>query len=148
MGTTANPDGTPSRWLKTRLDKAVEVYKEGLVPQIIVSGGMEPDGVFEGTVMGDYLVLTGIPQASIIVDNEGIDTFATARNVSLLMKTHGWTSVMVISQFYHIPRVKLALHRFGIQNVYGAHAEWITGMAIIWLGREIMAFPPYIFRKY
>jgi vancomycin permeability regulator SanA len=148
MGTTANPDGTPSRWLQTRLDKAIEVYNEGLVPRIIVSGGREKDGVFEGTVMGTYLESKGIPPANIIVDNEGVDTYSTAKNVVGIMKLHHWTSVMVISQFYHIPRVKMALHRFGIQEVYGAHAEWITGMAVVWLGREILAFPAYILRNY
>jgi vancomycin permeability regulator SanA len=148
MGTTANPDGTPSRWLQTRLDKAIEVYNQGLVPWIIVSGGKEEDGISEGTVMGDYLVSKGIPSSKIIIDNDGVDTFSTARNVVRIMKIHNWTSVMVVSQFYHIPRVKFTLHRFGIQNVYGAHAEWITGMAVVWLGREIVAFPAYIFRNY
>lgn len=148
MGTTANLDGTPSRWLQTRLDKAIEVYNEGLIRWIIASGGREDNGVFEGSVMGEYLVSNGIPSTRVIIDNEGVDTFSTARNVAEIMKIRGWTSILVVSQFYHIPRVKLAFHRFGIQDVYGAHAEWITGMAIVWLGREIIAFPAYILRKY
>jgi uncharacterized SAM-binding protein YcdF (DUF218 family) len=119
-----------------------------LIDQIIVSGGREKSGVYEGLVMKNYLVSKGIPAAQIIVDNEGVDTYSTARYVAGIMKEKGWTSVMVVSQFYHIPRVKLALHRFGVQEVYGVHAEWITGMSIFWLGREILAFPVYIFRTY
>jgi len=148
MGTTANPDGTPSRWLQTRLDKAIEIYDKGLVPWIFVSGGLEENGVYEGSVMGAYLVSKGIPSTKIIIDNSGVDTYTTSRNVVEVMKERGWSSVMVVSQFYHIPRVKLALHRFSIQDVYGVHAEWITGMAVVWLGREIIAFPAYLFRKY
>jgi uncharacterized SAM-binding protein YcdF (DUF218 family) len=148
MGTTANPDGTPSRWLKTRLDKAAEVYEGGLVSHIIVSGGRETSGVLEGNVMRDYLISNGIPQNSIIVDNAGVNTFATAGMVAAIMRENNWTSVMVVSQFYHIPRVKLALKRFGIKEIYSAHAEWITGMAVIWLAREIIAYPVYFIRAY
>jgi vancomycin permeability regulator SanA len=148
MGTTANLDGSPSRWLKTRLDKAVEVYKEGLVSHIIVSGGRESSGVLEGDVMRNYLTAAGIPESAILVDNDGVDSFATAGNVATIMRANEWSSVMVVSQFYHIPRVKLALKRFGIVDIYGAHAEWITGMAVIWLAREVIAYPVYFFRAY
>ena len=148
LGTTARPDGTPSRSLKTRLDKAAEVFQEGLVAHIIVSGGRETSGVLEGDVMRSYLISIGIPKNSIIVDNTGVDTFATAGNVAAIMRENDWTSVMVVSQFYHIPRVKLALKRFGILKIYGAHAEWITAMSVIWLAREVIAYPVYFFRAY
>lgn len=148
LGTTAKPDGTPSRSLKTRLDKAAEVFQEGLVAHIIVSGGRETSGVLEGEVMRSYLISIGIPKNSIIVDNAGVDTFATAENVAAIMRENDWTSVMVVSQFYHIPRVKLALKRFGIVEIYGAHAEWITAMSAIWLAREVIAYPVYFFRAY
>ncbi len=148
MGTTVKANGSPSRSLKTRLDRAIDVYQAGYVPRIIVSGGQEPSGVYEGTVMYDYLVSAGIPPDDIFVDNAGVDTYATAGNVAQMMRENGWNSVMVISQFYHIPRVKLALKRFGGLEVYGAHAKWITAMAVIWLAREVVAFPVYFFRTY
>lgn len=148
MGTTVNPDGTPSRWLKTRLDKALEVYSDGIVSWIIVSGGLEDNGFYECSVMATYLESQGIPSSHLIIDNKGDDTYLTAQHTAEIMHQQGWSSVIVVSQFYHIPRVKLALHHFGIQTVYGAHAEWITGMAVIWLGREVMAYPFYLFRKY
>ena len=98
--------------------------------------------------MRSYLISIGIPKNSIIVNNAGVDTFATAENVAAIMRENDWTSVMVVSQFYHIPRVKLALKRFGIVEIYGAHTEWITAMSAIWLAREVIAYPVYFFRTY
>lgn len=148
MGTTVNPNGSPSPWLKTRLDRALELYQQGVVTNIIVSGGLEKNGWDEASVMHAYLVGHGVPSSTIWLDRNGMDTYATAENVSLLMRARGWQSVLVVSQFYHVPRVKLALHRFGSQQVYGAHARWITWQSTIWLLREAVAYPVYFFRTY
>jgi vancomycin permeability regulator SanA len=148
MGTTVNRDGTPSRWLKTRLDRTLELYQQGYFTNIIVSGGVEKNGQDEAQAMRNYLVANGVPIESILVDRNGSNTFATAKNVALIMSANHWQSAMVISQFYHVPRVKLALHRVGIVEVYGAHARWITWQSVFWLLREVVAYPVYFLRAY
>jgi hypothetical protein len=65
-----------------------------------------------------------------------------------LMSAYGWKSAMVISQFYQIPRTKLALSRFGVQGIYAAHAEQITWRGVISLAREVVAYPVYFVRAY
>lgn len=148
MGTTVNPDGTPSPWLRTHLDRAVELYRQGYFAHIIVSGGTDPNGQNEAVGMRDYLVSKGIPTADIWLDQAGYNTYATAKNTSLIMQSNRWQSVMVVTQFYHVPRTKLALRRIGITPVYGAHARWITWQSAFWLLREVAAFPAYLLRGY
>lgn len=148
MGTTANPDGTPSPWLRTRLDRAVELYRQGFFAHIIVSGGTDANGQNEAVVMRDYLVSKGIQKEDIWLDQAGYNTYATARNTALIMQSNHWQSIMVVTQFYHVPRTKLALRRLGITPVYGAHARWITWQSAFWLLREVAAYPAYVLRGY
>jgi vancomycin permeability regulator SanA len=148
MGTTVNRDGSPSRWLKTRLDRTLELYEQGYFKSIIVSGGVEKNGQDEALAMRAYLVSKGVPNDQILLDGSGNNTYATAQNVKKIMSAHKWDSIMVISQFYHVPRVRLALHRVGITEVAGAHARWITWQSGFWLLREVVAYPVYFFRAY
>jgi len=148
LGNRVNPDGSPSPWLRTRLDKTVELYQAGWFAEIIASGGMGIEGVDEAAAMKTYLVAAGIPAEHIRVDSQGVDTYATALNAATLMDTNGWKSALVISQYYHIPRCKLALRRFGVGQVYAAHAEGFTWRGLVSLAREVAAYPAYFLRGY
>jgi vancomycin permeability regulator SanA len=147
-GNRVNPDGQPSSWLKARLDRTLELYRQGLFSHVIVSGGFGKEGFDEGDVMKRYLVEAGIPQAAVLVDHLGDDTYLTARNSAAIMTAHGWKSAIVISQFYQIPRAKLALKRFGVQPIYSAHAQGLTSNGLISLAREIPATIFYFLRPY
>ena len=147
-GNRVNPDGRPSPWLQARLDRTLDLYRQGLFEHIIVSGGFGKEGFDEGDVMKQVLVDAGVPASAVLVDHEGDDTYLTARNSALIMVNRGWKSAMVISQFYQIPRAKLALRRFGIQQVYSAHAQGLTINGLVSLAREIPATVFYYLRPY
>lgn len=80
LGNTVNSDGTPSPRLKARLDTCVTQFQGGNFKLIIVSGGTGKEGFPEGTAMKSYLVRNGLPEDAILVDNQGVDTYASARN--------------------------------------------------------------------
>jgi len=147
-GNRVNPDGRPSSWLQARLDKTVEMYQKGFFSWVIVSGGFGKEGFDEAAVMKAYLVRAGIPAEVILEDHEGVNTYATALNSSVLMSSFGWKSAFVISQYYQIPRTKLALSRFGIKEIYSAHAQGLTTNGLISLAREVIAYPVYFIRSY
>lgn len=148
LGNRIEKDGTPSERLKGRLDKAVELYGKGEFSYVIVSGGMGKEGFDEAVVMRQYLVDHGIPMANILVDSAGKNTFFTAKNSAHLMAQHGWKSAMVISQFFHISRSRLAMARFGVQRIYAAHADYYEWRDIYSLGREVVAYAYYWIRSY
>jgi len=77
-------------------------------------------------VMRDYLVARGIPSANVLVDSKGYSTFATATNTLAVMKERRLHSVLVVSQYFHLSRTKLALRRIGIGTVYSAHARYFA----------------------
>ena len=74
--------------------------------------------------MRDYLVAHGIPSDRVIVDSCGTTTFMSARNTLAIVRQQKISSVFVVSQYFHLPRSRLALRRFGIPTVYSAHAHF------------------------
>lgn len=144
LGNTVNPNGSPSRRLAARLDTAVEFYHRGLFKNIIVSGGLGREGFDEAVVMKNYLMRQGVPQDKIIVDSLGVTTAATAENTAAIAKEHHWSSVLVISQYFHIPRCRLALSRVGIERVYAAHAHFFELRDIYSIFREVIGYTAYL----
>lgn len=70
-GNTVEKDGRPSARLRARLDQTVALYRQGLFPNIIVSGGVGIEGFDEAEVMKRYLVERGVPEGRIHVDSGG-----------------------------------------------------------------------------
>lgn len=66
--------GTWDAW-KESVDKAAALYKIGLVPKIIVSGGANPkSGVVEGDLMAKELKKVGVPEIDILRENRSRNT--------------------------------------------------------------------------
>ena len=143
LGNKVNPDGSPSPRLKARLDVAATHFSKGRFPKIIVSGGTGIEGVPEGTAMKNYLVSQGIPEKQILVDNEGVDTRASAENAVAILNSNQMKSVFVISQYFHIPRSKLALRRLGVTPVFNAHPDFFELRDLYSTAREVPAYIKY-----
>jgi vancomycin permeability regulator SanA len=146
LGSKVMPDGTPSERLRARLDKAADLYGQGMFKHVIVSGGTGAEGFSEAKVMADYLVgRRSIPQDAVILDEHGDNTDATGRNSAAIMKAHGFKSAVVVTQFFHVTRSRYALQRAGIARVYAAHATYFEVRDVYSLAREMFALPAYWF---
>lgn len=145
FGNTVNPDGKPSARLRARLDKALELYRAGYFPTIIVSGGIGIEGYDEAKVMRDYLVSQGISDENIIMDNEGKNTADSAKNTLRFLQETNNKSVFVISQYFHVPRACLILKRYGISTVYSAHPNYFEWRDVYSALREVVGYGYYAF---
>ncbi len=148
LGNAVEPDGRPSVRLQARLDRAVEGYRHGDFPLIIASGGIEEGARDEADVMSRYLIANGVPAADVIADNQGINTFASARFTARLLRERGWKTVCVVTQYYHVPRARLALRRFGVGTVYSEHARFFEVRDPFSILREMAGNVTYRLRKY
>lgn len=147
LGSMVQLDGQPSPRLAARLDAALALYQAGKVDRIIVSGGTGKEGFSESAVMRDYLAAKGVPLAQLIEDPAGMTTWATAENSAAIMRQHQLSSAIVVSQYFHIPRSRLALQAMGIERVGHAHArifEWRDFYSTL---REIPALAEYYWRS-
>ena len=138
-GNTVGPDGAPSPRLQARLDCALEVYRKGYAPLIFVSGGVGKEGFDEAFAMSQYLVRQGVPRHAVIMDPTGVDTAATAASVAGMGKTRGIRSVIVATQYFHVPRTKILLTQAGVTVVGNVHARYVEPRDIYSLAREVVA---------
>ena len=56
--------------------------------------------------MKQYLEAQGVPDNAIIEDNDGEDTYLTAKDYMKIAEGFKIKSVIVVSSFYHITRTK------------------------------------------
>jgi uncharacterized SAM-binding protein YcdF (DUF218 family) len=112
--------GRPSQVLRARLDHALELYQRKLAPLVLTTGGAGGDPVFtEGGVGRSYLIGHGVPAEAIIVETEGETTVESTAMAGEIMRRMGLRSVIVVSDGYHIYRVKRMLQFRGL-SVYGS----------------------------
>jgi uncharacterized SAM-binding protein YcdF (DUF218 family) len=112
--------GKPSPVLRARLDHALDLYHKGLAPRIMTTGGAGGDPLFtEGGVSEDYLIEWGVPSEAIVVENEGSTTVQSIALAGERMRRMQLKSVIVVSDGYHIYRVKKMLESDGLE-VYGS----------------------------
>jgi vancomycin permeability regulator SanA len=146
LGNKVEANGQPSERLKARLDTSVDLYDKGYFTFIVVSGGMGKEGFDEAKVMKAYLMNQGIPEDKIIEDNHGNNSYMTAQNTSEIMDELKLDSVMVITQYFHVSRTKLAFRKMDIKEVYAAHAKIFEFRDIYSIMREFPAYYKYLFK--
>src|ERR1700733_5658682 len=112
--------GKPSPVLEARLNHALFLYLEGLAPQILTTGGKGGDPTFtEGEVAHAYLARHGVPSEAILVESEGETTVQSLAAALEIMRRMNLRSCIVVSDGYHIYRVKKLLENQGLK-VYGS----------------------------
>ncbi|HML17980.1 MAG TPA: YdcF family protein [Bryobacteraceae bacterium] len=112
--------GRPSPVLEARLNHALFLYREGLAPRILTTGGAGGDPRFtEGEVARAYLSKHDIPSEAVIVESEGDSTVYSTAAAAEIMRRLNLHSCIVVSDGYHIYRVKKMLESEGMA-VYGS----------------------------
>ena len=112
--------GRPSPVLEARLNHALLLYLKGLAPRVITTGGAGGDPVFtEGSVGRAYLTQHGVPPEAVVVEREGESTMQSVAAVAEIMRRMNLRSAIVVSDGYHIFRVKKMLESSGLK-VYGS----------------------------
>jgi vancomycin permeability regulator SanA len=146
FGAQVHGDGHPSITLADRVRTAADLYHAGLARRLLMSGGQGPDEPLnETSVMRSLAISYGVPASAVAVDPQGVNTDATVRDTAPLLRASGGPAA-VVTDFYHLPRVKLAYQRAGLDVVtVPSHTRRIpqtTGLVV----REIPAFWVYYLR--
>ena len=112
LGAGLRPDGTPSNMLEDRLKGAIELYKKGVAPKIIVSGDCSGEHYDEVSAMKKFCVDNGVPEADVLRDDKGFSTYETMDNV---VRGMGYKNIIVVTQKYHIYRSVYLARRMGAE---------------------------------
>jgi uncharacterized SAM-binding protein YcdF (DUF218 family) len=113
----------------------------------MVSGGkgLKAGKVPEGMAMKRYLVQKGVPPADVIEDNDGENTYLTAKDLRAVADSLHYSSVIVVSTFYHITRCKYIFRKLDIRNVHSASSDVFYANDLVGLLREFPALYKYMF---
>ena len=119
----AEYDGRPSPVFRARLDHAYAIFRRGLAPVVITTGGAAADPNYsEGGVGHDYLMRRGIPEMAPIAETQASDTAESAQRVAVIMRANRMKSCIAVSDAYHVFRIRKLLEHEGLQ-VYVAPRE-------------------------
>jgi uncharacterized SAM-binding protein YcdF (DUF218 family) len=99
-------NGVASPVFAARLEHAVALFKGGLAPYLIVTGGKQPgDRTTEAATARAYARAHGVPADRILVEDRGRSTLESLEAVETLMRTHDLKSAVFVSDRTHMLRV-------------------------------------------
>ena len=121
LGARVYADGTPSGYLRDRLEYGYAVYEQGLAPKIIVSGDHGKMEYNEVKAMKQYLVDKGVPEEDIFMDHAGFNTYDSMYRAQAIF---GVKKMIVSTQEYHMYRAVYIARRLGIDATGYAAPNW------------------------
>ena len=115
----AQYDGRPSPVLKARLDHAVQLYKQGMAPRLLFTGGRrEGDAVSEAITGQRYSVKHGVPASAIMLEGTSRTTLASIRGTALMLRTDTTEQaprVLLVSDPFHMLRLTVLARLYGMK---------------------------------
>jgi SanA protein len=138
FGAGLSRDGRPSPVLRDRVTTAADLYFQGKVEKILMSGDNRFEYYNEPGAMRKYALELGVPDSSIVLDFAGRRTYDTCYRASAIF---GVKEAVLVTQRFHLARALFTCNLLGLPAT-GANADRRTysrSSRLIWNGREIFA---------
>ncbi|MFJ2867926.1 vancomycin high temperature exclusion protein [Kitasatospora sp. NPDC087314] len=103
--------GKPSPYLEHRLVAALDLYREGKVQAILVTGDNGRDDYDEPDAMRRYLIEHGVPEVRVVGDYAGFDTWDSCTRAR---RVFGVERALLVSQDFHVRRALALCQAAGI----------------------------------
>jgi uncharacterized SAM-binding protein YcdF (DUF218 family) len=138
----AQYNGRPSPVLQARLDHTLELWDRHLAPIIVVTGGKEPgDQYTEATASAGYLEARGVPDAAILREVQGRDSWESLAAVATILEPRGIDRVLLVSDPFHDERLEAISAEVGLHGyVSPTRTSPIRGIHVVpYMARETVA---------
>ena len=113
---TAQYHGIPSPVLAARLDHAIELYRKGLAPVIVVTGGNQPGDQFtEATASANYLIRRGVPDEDVLREVSGTSSWQSLAAAANFLDERDITDVLLVSDPFHSFRIRAMASELGLE---------------------------------
>ncbi|HEY3336051.1 MAG TPA: YdcF family protein [Candidatus Limnocylindrales bacterium] len=133
----AQYDGRPSPVFEARLEHAVALYRAGIAPRFVVTGGKLPgDRTTEAAVAREYAIAHGVPASAVFGEDQAHNTLDSLRTVAGELDERGLRSAVFVSDPTHMYRVLRIASDLGLE-AYGSPTR--TSPVDADLGRRIEA---------
>jgi vancomycin permeability regulator SanA len=117
FGAGLRQDGLPSNVLEDRVRVASELYQQGVVSMLMVSGSVRTPNYDEPKAMRELAIELGVASDDILIDPNGSRTYNTCFNAKHIFNIN---EAILVSQEFHLPRA------LGICDALGIDAEGVV----------------------
>jgi uncharacterized SAM-binding protein YcdF (DUF218 family) len=90
-----------------RFQEGVSLFQRGFGHYLVFSGAAYDNGISNADVMRALAVQRGVPDAAILEEPQGEDTWGNAVFTRQVLEEHGLRSAILITSPYHARRAKL-----------------------------------------
>ena len=126
LGSMVYPGGQVGPALERRAQHAAALYRRGLAPYIICSGGVGINPPAEAVVACRRVAELGVPQSAFILEDQSHNTEENAAYTARIMRVRGWQSAILDTDDFHLYRATLMFQRAGV-TVYPSPAQATAG---------------------
>ncbi len=131
-------DGSPTPVLRDRVEAACDLYFQGKIEKILMSGDNRFENYDEPTAMLDYAVELGVPAEDIVRDYAGRRTYDTCYRANAIF---GLDKAILVTQEFHLPRALYICDQLGVEST-GLNADlryYLKRSRFFWNTRESLA---------
>jgi uncharacterized SAM-binding protein YcdF (DUF218 family) len=149
LGAPLGPGDALSPILAERVDAAVDLWRRGGAPRIVVTGGVTRGASrAEAAVMADALAAAGVPREAVLVEDTAQTTAENATRTAALL---GRAPVWIVTQPFHGRRAAYLFARAGLDakvwHIDGSLEYRDRRRATRWLVREYGAWLRLLTRR-
>jgi uncharacterized SAM-binding protein YcdF (DUF218 family) len=107
--------GRPSPVFRARIDHGIDLWRRGLAPRLIFTGGPgDRDTTSEAAVGERYAIDHGVTPRAIMIENAGRSTAESLQHVAALMDAEPSRTVVLVSDPFHMLRLTILARRYGL----------------------------------
>ena len=150
FGAGLRRDGGPTAVLRDRVETAVQLYFDGKVEKILMSGDNSFVDYNEPEAMRQHALSLGVPNEAIVLDYAGRRTYDTCYRARHIF---GIESAILVTQNFHLSRALFTCNALGVKAV-GVEANnyyYLKRSRLYWNVREqfatVTAFWDVYFKK-
>lgn len=119
LGCSVRIDHTLSDMLSSRLSMAIDLYKKGAAPKLLMSGDHGTKEYDEVNAMKQFAVDCGVPSEDVFMDHPGFSTYETMYRAKDVFKAK---KVIIVTQKYHLYRAVYIANKLGLE-AYGVASD-------------------------
>ncbi len=147
FGARAYADGSLSSALEDRVRTGCDLYRAGLAPFILMTGGPADGSVHETEAMRARALQLGVPDDAILLDSEGLNTDASVKNTALIFAERKMPRILAVSHFYHLPRIKMTYQRASATATAQGQPSFATYTVPAQETYTLRSLPQYMLRE-
>lgn len=116
LGYPTKKDGRLSAILRERVNKAAQLYHEGVSNTIICSGAAAHNRFIEAAVMAQALIDRGVPDHTIIREMDSKSTYQNLFNSKKIMERMGLNTAVIVSSPWHLRKASSYAIKLGMKH--------------------------------